>query len=255
MTYLGDFPAGQTVHFKWNSCEAGGASVTRATNGTIYVYKDDATGTEVTTGVTDTEDHDSLTGVHHCAIVTSDGFYAAGCDYFVVLKAATIDGEVVNACLAHFSIENRYTGADVLKWNGTAVATPDTAGYPKVTVKDGTGTGEIDLNATGKVLLQDDAVTAAVVATGAIDADALAADAVTEILAAIMGADPETYGAGTVGEAVAFLRAFVSNKKAFVYTGANSGQIWVYNVAGDAVLYKLQVQDIDAVSVGAVPTV
>lgn len=71
--------------------------------------------------------------------------------------------------------------ANVTGWNGTAVATPDTAGYPKVTVKDGTGTGEIDTNA-GKVLLADGAITAAVVATGAIDADALAADAVDEIL-------------------------------------------------------------------------
>ncbi len=37
------------------------------------------------------------------------------------------------------------TTADVTKWNGTAVATPDTAGYPKTTVKSGTGTGEISL--------------------------------------------------------------------------------------------------------------
>ena len=33
----------------------------------------------------------------------------------------------------------------VTQWFGTAVATPDTAGYPKVTVKSGTGTGEIAL--------------------------------------------------------------------------------------------------------------
>jgi hypothetical protein len=34
--------------------------------------------------------------------------------------------------------------ANVTQWNSSAIATPDTAGYPKVTVKDGTGTGEID---------------------------------------------------------------------------------------------------------------
>ena len=33
---------------------------------------------------------------------------------------------------------------DVQRWNGTDVPSPDTAGYPKVTIKDGTGTGEID---------------------------------------------------------------------------------------------------------------
>lgn len=38
---------------------------------------------------------------------------------------------------------------DVTVWNGTAVATPDTAGYPKVTIKDGTGTGEIDMTSGG----------------------------------------------------------------------------------------------------------
>ncbi len=31
-------------------------------------------------------------------------------------------------------------------WNGTTVATPDTAGYPKVTSKTGTGTGEVLLS-------------------------------------------------------------------------------------------------------------
>lgn len=39
---------------------------------------------------------------------------------------------------------------DVTQWNGTAVATPDTAGFPKITIKDGTGAGEIALTG-GKV--------------------------------------------------------------------------------------------------------
>ena len=39
---------------------------------------------------------------------------------------------------------------NVTQWNGTAVATPDTAGYPVCTVKDGTGAGEIALT-TGKI--------------------------------------------------------------------------------------------------------
>lgn len=107
MNYLGDFLPGDTIHLKWNSCSGVGASITRATNGTIYVYQDDATGTEVTTGVTDTEDHDSRTGIHHCKVVTTDAFYTPGHDYFIVLTAATIDGQTVNACLGHFSLNNR----------------------------------------------------------------------------------------------------------------------------------------------------
>jgi hypothetical protein len=35
--------------------------------------------------------------------------------------------------------------SNVLQWNSTNVATPDTAGYPKITVKTGTGTGELDI--------------------------------------------------------------------------------------------------------------
>lgn len=34
----------------------------------------------------------------------------------------------------------------VTQWNGTNVGTPDTAGYPKVTIKSGTGTGEVNLS-------------------------------------------------------------------------------------------------------------
>lgn len=35
--------------------------------------------------------------------------------------------------------------ASVVQWTGTNVATPDTAGYPKVTHKAGTGTGELNI--------------------------------------------------------------------------------------------------------------
>ncbi|MHC4464857.1 MAG: hypothetical protein ACYS30_26020 [Planctomycetota bacterium] len=107
MTYIGDFPQDQTIYHKWATNTGSGASVTRATDGTIHVYKDDATGTEVTTGITNTEDFDSLTGVHQIKIVTTDVFYAPACDYTVVLKAAVIDGQTVNVPIFSFSIENR----------------------------------------------------------------------------------------------------------------------------------------------------
>lgn len=107
MMYLGDFVSQATVDFMWSSNNASGASVTRATNGTISVYKGNST-TQTTTGVTDTEDFDSLTGIHHCRIATTDAFYATANNYTVVLSGATIDGQTVNAVLATFSIENRY---------------------------------------------------------------------------------------------------------------------------------------------------
>jgi len=106
--YLGDFRTGKVVRKMWNSNAIAGESITRATNGTISVYKDGGV-TQSTTGVTDTEDFDSLTGVHLVAIDTSaDGtFYSAGSDFEVVLAAATIDGKVINATLFSFSLENR----------------------------------------------------------------------------------------------------------------------------------------------------
>lgn len=111
MTYLGDYVEDDTVYFLWSTNDADGASITRATDGTVSVYKDNGT-TQSTAGITDTEDFDSLTGVHACTIdLSADAFYATGSDYAVVLSAATIDGQTVNAVLAHFSIENRTSQA------------------------------------------------------------------------------------------------------------------------------------------------
>lgn len=121
--YLGDFIKGATVRFAWNASGANGASITRATNGTIHVYKDGVLTTEVTTGVTDTEDADTLLGVNTVAIDTTDAFYSAGSEFMVVIKAATIDGQVVNAVLAHFSLQRRTQFTPV-----TGLATAGAAG-------------------------------------------------------------------------------------------------------------------------------
>lgn len=118
MIYLGDYEADQPVYFAWNTNDSDGASITRATDGTISVYKDNSDGssfdaTQVTTGVTNDEDFDSLTGVHTCCITTTDAWYETGHDYIVVLSGSTIDGQTVNAVLAHFSIENRAAKKDL----------------------------------------------------------------------------------------------------------------------------------------------
>ena len=108
MQWLGDYKEDDTVYFLWSTNDADGASVTRAVDGEVRVYKDNGTS-QTTTGVTDTEDFDGLTGVHACTIdLSADAFYATGADYSVVLAGATIDSQTVNAVLAHFSIENRY---------------------------------------------------------------------------------------------------------------------------------------------------
>jgi len=107
MIQLGDLREDATTTFLWSTNDSDGAAITRAADGEVRIYKDDGT-TESTVGITDTEDFDAMTGVHCCKIDTSaDAFYTTGHDYNVVLSGATIDGQTVNAVLAHFSIENR----------------------------------------------------------------------------------------------------------------------------------------------------
>lgn len=217
MSYLGDFAEDAMLYFTWDTSDGDGASVTRATNGAIWVYKDDADGTEVQTGITDTEDFDTLTGIHMCKIdLNSAAFYATGADYHVILKAATIDGQTVNATLATFSIENRFMRGTDSAATASALTTHATAlGVVDGNVDDiladtadlqgnqgawatatgfatsdaltthATALGVVDGNVDS--ILADTGTTGVKIATDALDAAALKADAVTEIRNAITG--------------------------------------------------------------------
>lgn len=132
MQQLGDYVEDATLDFKWSTNDSNGASITRATNGTVSVYKANGVVQSVA-GITDTEDFDSTTGIHHCRIdLSADAFYAVGNDYQVVLSGAVIDGQTVNAVLAHFSIENRFSEVDVVKWLGQACVAVGVNGVPVV---------------------------------------------------------------------------------------------------------------------------
>ncbi len=170
--YLGDFAEDATVHFMWDSNDSNGASITRATNGTVSVYKDNGL-TQTTTGVTDTEDFDGLTGIHACTIVTTDAFYVTGSNYTVVLSAATIDSQTVNAVLAHFSIENRWNESNVTSWNGVALSTTN----PLPNAAAGAA-GGLPTDSTGKTSFNDIAATD-VVSAGAITTSGGAVSTVT----------------------------------------------------------------------------
>ncbi len=161
---LGDFPVGALVQFMWNTNGQDGASITRATNGTIRIWKNNSvTQRSSANGITDTEDFDAQTGIHYCSIDLSDntdaGFYAAGNEYFVAIVGAVIDTLTVNAVLAQFSIANRTPRANVVQVNGSAInnlisgrvdanaqAVGDKTGYTASTVSDKTGYA---LSATG----------------------------------------------------------------------------------------------------------
>jgi hypothetical protein len=192
MMYLGDYAANVTIDFKWSSNNASGASVTRTTDGQVRVYKSNGTG-ETTTGVTDTEDFDSLTGIHHCRIATTDAFYATGNDYMVVLAGATIDGQTVNAVLAQFSLQNRYMRGTDSAYTGT----PPTVAAIADQVWDEALAGHTTAGSAGKAL------------SDAADAGA-AGDPWTAAL-------PGSYGAGTAGYILGNLTGAGAGATAFTY--------------------------------------
>lgn len=105
--YYGDIRVGQILYMKFSTTGAGGVPII-LTSGAVKIYQDDATGTEVTTGVTLSANFDSLPGLNTVKIDTADAFYAAGHDYFAVLTGGTVEGSsVIGMLVGSFSIENR----------------------------------------------------------------------------------------------------------------------------------------------------
>lgn len=197
MYFVGDFIAGSTVKVMWNTNAGDGSSITRATDGTLKIFK----GTNIAertslAGVTQSEDFDGATGVHAVSIDLTDntdaGFYAAGNDYFLVYTGMTIDGKTVNNAIAQFSIENRTQYADVKKWRGTAVADPTTEGKVVIDATPldvATLAADLITNGIASIAKQNAVPNGAIVAASfgasAIDAAAIAADAGTEIGTAV----------------------------------------------------------------------
>jgi hypothetical protein len=89
--------------------------------------------------------------------------------------------------LGRFRVTVNVTGALPI-WEDYRVEAQDTAGYSTVTIKDGTGTGEIDTNA-GAVVSATTCGTCTALGANSVSASALATDAVTEIWAATYTAE------------------------------------------------------------------
>jgi hypothetical protein len=107
--YLGDFPADQTIRFKWSAHDVRGYRENLAVGGEVRVYKNDDT-TQSTAGVTTTQPFDQVNGVFHTTIVTTDSFYVEGADYFVVVANCNVDSQAISTPIAQFSIGNRTGG-------------------------------------------------------------------------------------------------------------------------------------------------
>lgn len=78
-------------------------------------------------------------------------------------------------------------GVNAVQWLGTALATPDTAGYPKVTMKNGTGTGEMSITSgvvnSRLISSGSGSITSSTFASGAIMLETDVLDVVNEALA------------------------------------------------------------------------
>lgn len=64
----------------------------------------------------------------------------------VAIRVQTSSSGAKTTILVAYPQEADDIRASVTHWAGSAVASPDTAGHPKVTVKSGTGTGEVSLS-------------------------------------------------------------------------------------------------------------
>ena len=114
--------------------------------------------------------------------------------------------------------------AGVAAWAGSAVAAPNTVGYPVVTVKDGTGTGEID-TASGGVLVAALAAQAKADVNAEV-ADVLTVDTIAEVAQATPAATP------TVFQALALLYGFLRNE----FVQLSSGEMRLKNDGGTVVV-------------------
>ncbi len=158
ISYLGDFAEDNTVYIMFNTFSSDDPSasctITNFVNTDVHIHKDDGlTQRNNAAGITVSVDFDGITGSHMVKIDTSDntvaGFWVVGHEYFVRIEGTTIDGATINSVIGQFSIENRYNEVDVVKWLGTAAATPTVAGVPEVDLTHWLGTG-VSVNVAGK---------------------------------------------------------------------------------------------------------
>ena len=152
MINLGDFVKGATVRIPFNSTNGSGASITLATNGTLKAFKDGST-TEITAGITFSEDFDAGTGMHYALVDTSNAAYTMPGEYDVAVTGAIVDGQTINAFLGRFSLGRNTQitpvigtatagAAGSITLPAAASATDDVYNGSVVTIVSGTGAGQ-----------------------------------------------------------------------------------------------------------------
>ena len=175
MSYIGDFNTSAVIYSRFTTVTTTGAPTQLAGSPVLSVYKTNST-TQTTTGVSLGVDHDSVTGLNLITVDTSaDGtFYAAGCDFQVIITTGTVGGtSVVGYVVAEFSIENRNIKADVRQFGGSNGTF--SSGRPEVNTTHAAGTAWGSGAITSGAFAAG-AINAAAVADGTIDRATFAAD-------------------------------------------------------------------------------
>lgn len=126
--YLGDFSEDQSVFVAFNTFDSNDPSasvtITNLADTDIHIHKNDGTTQHASATDVDVQiNFDTITGNHMIEIRTTDVFFTTGADYFVRMEGTTVDAATVNAWIAHFSIENRFT--NVTKVSGTSQTAND----------------------------------------------------------------------------------------------------------------------------------
>lgn len=186
-----DVPLGEVIYFDVTTHVASTGAISDADSTPSFAVYEEGTDTDIGVGGNLTK-RTSLTGDYRGSFTTTSGNGFEVGKWYSIIVSATVSSIAAKQCVGSFRIcaAEAIAGkakADVDGWNGTAVATPDTAGYPKVTIKDGTGDGEIDTAAGGVSLSTaglaaltaafGDAIAAAIIAEFAISGSAASAGA------------------------------------------------------------------------------
>ena len=117
--------------------DADGDPVSGATGLDSEVSKDGASFADCTNEATEI----GSSGVYYLDLTNSE----MNADT-VAIRVQTSSSGAKTTIIVAYPQEADDIRASVTHWAGSAVASPDTAGYPKVTVKSGTGTGEVSLS-------------------------------------------------------------------------------------------------------------
>ena len=245
MAYLGDFALGSTVYAKFTTIDSTGLPITVGGTLAAAAYPNDST-TQITAGITATEDFDAVTGLHHLSIVaTSGNGYATATDYTLSVATGTVSSiSIVGYVIHSFSIENRGLLRPTVAGRTLDVTAAGEAGIDWANI--GSPTTAQNLSATN---IDVDQIVASV--SGAVGSVTGAVGSVTgltnaTIADAVLDEDMTAHQTlGTLGQAIGDPVADTTTIYQSVVTDAAGT-----NIAADIIVIESQTDDIGVAGAG-----